>query len=193
MLTFCSLLPQPVSTPLMLSSPSTHYSLTTYLPQASSPPPVLPFVLFPADQPSVDVKTGSVVCNSSSDTGLLTFCCTWRGERFFSLLNSVTPHQSWWLLVISGVLTWLYTARMKTGEKVGSWGRCVCCHGTKCQAWPPRWPVGWQQTDLLFVVWNTSEENVRQHHRSTSPPPEASLCMPLCFYEQSNVELINHP
>lgn len=48
---------------------------------------------FPAGRLSVDVKAGSVVSNSPSDTGLLTFHCTLRKEGFFSLLTGVTPHR----------------------------------------------------------------------------------------------------
>lgn len=161
---------------LLLSPPPTHYSLTTYLPRRSGPPPVLssshPHSL-PAGRLSVEVEVGSVVSNSPGDTGLLTFCCTLRKEGFFSPLTNIAPHQSWRLRVHSGAAAWPWTARRWVGE-----GWRLCCHGAECQAWPPGWPTGWQQTDLLFVAWNTSEEDVRWHHSGASPAPEASLCSP---------------
>lgn len=138
--------------------PQTHYSLTTYLPQLSSPPPNPQF--------SVDVKVGVVVSNSPSDTGLLTFHCTLRIEGFLWILTSVTFHWPWWPLVHSGVL-----------QPDPGLGRT---HDVECQDWPPplhpRCLRGWQQTDLLFVAWNISEENGRWHHNHTSPTPEVSLC-----------------
>lgn len=94
-------LPQPASLPPpdpVIPPPTpTHYSLTTYLLPRSGPPPVLSSShshSLPAGQLSVDVKVGSVVSNSPSDTGLLTFCCTLRKEGFFSLLTDITPHRS---------------------------------------------------------------------------------------------------
>lgn len=105
-------------------------SLNSLLPQHLSAPgfqssTCSPLRSLPTCQPSVDVKVGSMVSNSPSDTGRLTFHCPWGGEEFFSLLNSVAPHRSWRLPVHSGVLTRLWTARMKMGGKVGCRGRCV--------------------------------------------------------------------
>lgn len=116
----------------------------------------------PAGRLSDDVKVGNMVSNSPSDTGLLTFHCTLRKEGFFS---SITPHRLWRLPVHCGA-----SARPWTGRKKGSGeggmrlvGRACAVTAQSVRPDPPRWPAGWQQTGLLFVARNTSEEDVRQH------------------------------
>lgn len=100
-------LPQPAPAPppdpvIPFSPPPTHYSLSTYLPQLSGPPPVPSPRSLPAGWLSVDVKVGGVVSNSPSDTRLLTFCCTLRIEGFLCLLAGVSSHRPWRLPVHSG-------------------------------------------------------------------------------------------
>lgn len=71
------------SPPICHSSPALHLFF----------PLVSLSLAFPTGRLSVDVKEGSVVSNSPSDTGLLTFHCTLRKEGFLSLHTGVTPHR----------------------------------------------------------------------------------------------------
>lgn len=68
-----------------LSPPSTHYSLITYMPPLSSPPPVPSLRLVVSLAPCRSARCA--VSNSPCGTGLLTFHCTLRREGFLSLLT----------------------------------------------------------------------------------------------------------
>lgn len=92
----------PLHLPLTLSSRPPPFRLITPSPPICHSSPALhlfsPLVSFslvfpPTGRLSVDVREGSVVSNSPSDTGLLTFRCTLRKEGFLSLLTGVTPHR----------------------------------------------------------------------------------------------------
>lgn len=115
-----------------------HLSATALQPSACSLPSSRSCSL-PAGQLTVDVKVGSVVSNSPSDTGLLTFHCTLRKEGFLfppqrrHSSSAVTAPGAFWGLSLA--LAW--EEAMGRGWWWWWWwrgGGCLCCHGVECQA-----------------------------------------------------------